>query len=398
MPLKSPIAHDAVTSRLAAIVLAAGASSRMGALKPLLPLAGTPALEHCIATFHRAGVENVLVVTGNRADEVRSLAERCSARCVDNPHFLQGMYSSVLAGVAAVPGNARGAFILPADIPLVSETTIRRLAYAFLHQSPAVVYPVFAGHRGHPPLLARAILDAIVAGASGPLCIRLEAYDLHAIDVPVDDEAIHLDMDTPADLERLSGFAARRKLPGNDACEALLAANGVPEAVRRHSRKVADVALSIAQALRASGLPISLDLTRAGSLLHDLAKGVPDHAEAGAQQLRRYGLTDVAAIVAAHHDLSFSNDLDERAIVYLADKLVSQDQIVSLQARFQRSFERLHSQPEALEAAQRRKLVAESIARAIEIRTGRSLAHILNWTEDEESDRLALSATEEVSR
>jgi len=89
-----PIPAEAVESRLAAIVLAAGYSSRMTDFKPLLPLAGSTAFERCIGLFRAAGVGEVIAVLGYRAEELQPLAERAGARCVFNPHFEQEMFSS----------------------------------------------------------------------------------------------------------------------------------------------------------------------------------------------------------------------------------------------------------------------------------------------------------------
>jgi putative nucleotidyltransferase with HDIG domain len=348
----------------------------MGRLKPLLPLAGIPALERAIAVFHDAGIDDVRVVLGHRAQDLRPLVERCRARCIENPSFAEGMYSSVLAAARALPLSARAAFILPADVPLVRADTIRQLAAAFLAGRSAIVYPTFDNRRGHPPLIARAILDEAANGAPGPLRTLLAQHEHNATEVPVVDEAIHLDMDTPADFDHLRRLAARRAIPTRAECEAMLEQHSVPEARIRHSRKVAEVAETIAEALAAAGLAIDPELANAGALLHDIAKGQPKHAEAGAAIVRSYDMPTVAAIVAAHTEMDFTA-LDERAIVYLADKLVAGEQIVTLEERFQRALLRFRDNPEARNAARRRKAVAEQIAAGVEARAGAPLTAIL---------------------
>jgi CTP:molybdopterin cytidylyltransferase MocA len=208
------IAHHPDLSRsapasLAAMVLAAGASSRMGALKPLLRLAGITALERSLGLFREAGVDDVLVVLGHRAAELCPLVEQCGARWIENPHPDDGMYSSIVAGARSLASATRGVFVLPADVPLVLPATIRQLAAAFIERPNGIVYPVFGNRRGHPPLIARSILDQAVNGAAGPLRALLALHEPAAMNVPVADEAIHLDMDTPADFERLQTLAAR---------------------------------------------------------------------------------------------------------------------------------------------------------------------------------------------
>lgn len=368
-----PISHN-----LAAIVLAAGASSRMGRLKPLLRLGEVTALERSIELFRHAGIQDVVVVLGNRAEELRPIAERCGARCVHNARWNEGMYSSVVAGAQALSEWANGAFVLPADVPLVRPATVRQLAAAFDARPDAIVYPVFESRRGHPPLIARSILDEAAAGALGPLCELLMAHEERAFDVPVADAAIHLDMDTPADFDALLALAARREIPTPAECEAILAHLPVPDAIVRHSRKVADVAGQIADALLKAGLSINPELARAGALLHDLAKGQPKHAEAGAAILRGYDMPMVAEVVAAHTEMEFDVTIDERAIVHLADKFVIGERLVTLDERFRPALHRFRDHPDALAAARRRRAIAERIASAVEARLRFSLAAILS--------------------
>ena len=183
------VAAEGDESRLAAIVLAAGYSSRMAEFKPLLPLGGSTALERCIGVFRAAGIAEVIAVLGHRTDELQPLAERAGARCVRNPHFERGMFSSVAAGCRALPGWVEAAFVLPADIPLVRPNTIRHLAAAFVLRGAGIVYPVFEGRRGHPPLIARKILvDTAEKDAAGPLSELLARYENEAIDLPVADQ------------------------------------------------------------------------------------------------------------------------------------------------------------------------------------------------------------------
>src|SRR5271157_4270310 len=104
---------------MSALVLAAGYSSRMGQFKPRLPVGGRSAIELAITAFREAGIEVVLVVTGHRAQELTAVLEGHRVRCVFNPKYDSGMYSSIVAGLKALPADTDACFILPADIPLV---------------------------------------------------------------------------------------------------------------------------------------------------------------------------------------------------------------------------------------------------------------------------------------
>ncbi|MFZ0744086.1 MAG: DVU_1551 family NTP transferase [Terracidiphilus sp.] len=365
-------------SRLAAIVLAAGYSSRMMAFKPLLRLGDGTAFERCIHSLRTAGIGEVIAVLGHRADELRPLAKRCGARCVINSQFDHGMYSSIVAGSRAIPEWAEAAFVLPADIPLVRSSTVRQLAAAWAACRSGIVYPVFDALRGHPPLIGKQILDeAAQEGAEGPLSALLASHENEAVELPVADEAIHMDMDTQADYEALAGLVTHRDIPSGAECRAILAEFHVGARVVRHSRKVAEVAGRIAGALFCSGHDVNRELVQAGALLHDLAKGQPKHAAIGAAILCKMDFDRVAEIVAVHTDLGEFVRLDEKAIVYLADKLVCGDQLITLKQRFAPAFTRFKKDRAALEAARRRLQNAKRVARALEMRLGSTLESIV---------------------
>jgi len=307
------------------------------------------------------------------------LAERAGARCVRNPNYELGMFSSVVAGCRVLPESADAAFVLPADIPLVRPNTIRQLAASFTLRGAGIVYPVFDGHRGHPPLISRKILaEATEESAAGPLSNLLARHESEAIDLPVADQGIHMDMDTPAEYDELSALAASREIPTRAECEAILASYSVEQAIIRHSQLVADVAQRISLALTRSGLSLNLELVQAGALLHDLAKGKPEHAGVGTAILRSMDFPQVAAVVASHTDLDFSGRIDESAIVYLADKLMSGERPVTIEQRFEVALRRFSDDPPALEAAQRRKATAKAVALAVETQMGTTLATVVN--------------------
>ena len=375
-----PIPAEAIENRLAAIVLAAGYSLRMAEFKPLLPLAGSTALERCIGLFLDAGVAEVIAVLGHRAEELQPIAERAGAQWVCNSHYEQGMFTSVVAGCRALAGGVDAAFVLPADIPLVRPHTIRQLAAAFVPRRDGILYPVFEGRRGHPPLIARKILmEAAKGGAMGPLCDLLARHESEAIDQPVADQGIHMDMDTPAEYDALCALAACRDIPTRAECEAILACQSVESYQVRHARKVTDVAERIALALARSGLSLNLELVRAGALLHDMAKGRPDHAAVGANLLRSMDFQRVAAVVGAHTELDFSGGhLDESAIVYLADKLVRGDSLVTLEQRFQPALARFSDDSHTLQAVHSRMATAKAVALAIETQIGAPLASVIS--------------------
>jgi molybdenum cofactor cytidylyltransferase len=374
---------EAVPS-LAAIILAAGYSSRMGQFKPLLSVGDRTAVQRVIQSFVSAEILDVYVVLGHRAAELWPVVEAAGGKCVVNAKYAEGMYSSVCAGVAALPTCTKACFVIPADMPLVRVSTIRRLARSYAVTKNEIIYPFFQGHRGHPPLISHRVLaEAMEGGPEARLSTLLAAHEDRACNLFVPDEGIHLDMDTPDELVRIRELASHREIPSSQECEAILAVYQANEEVVRHSRIVAQVAHRIAVALTERSVQIEPLLAKAGGLLHDLAKGKPDHAAAGAKILRDLEFANVADVVAAHTDCSFPEQkLDESAIVYLADKLVKGEKVVGIEQRFYHALERFRENPIALAAALRRRATAEAISHEIESCLGveipQVISHIVN--------------------
>jgi molybdenum cofactor cytidylyltransferase len=355
------------------MILSAGYSSRMNAFKPLLLLNGLTVLETAVRLFQKAGIQEILAVLGHRADEVRPVAESAGARPIVNSHFDQGMFSSVRAGAAALPASIDACFVLPVDTPLVRTQTIRQMAAAFDGKIHRIFYPVFTGRRGHPPLVAAHVLREAET-SPGPLSALLAGHENEAADIAVADEAIHFDMNTAEDYARLRALALTRDIPSAAECEAILASFSVPAPLLGHCRAVASTALQLVTALGERGTLLNSTLVNAGALLHDVAKGRPHHAQTGAARLQSLGFPRVAAIVASHMDLDFSGgELNEAAIVFLADKLIRGTKLVSLAQRFGRALEHFRDNPEALAAARRRFATAQAVAAAVEIRLGQPL-------------------------
>ncbi|SNS10183.1 CTP:molybdopterin cytidylyltransferase MocA [Humidesulfovibrio mexicanus] len=376
--------------RAAALILAAGLSSRLGAFKPLEKIGGLSLLARVADLFRQAGVADVLAVAGHCAEETLAEAARLGIRGVANPDYERGMFTSVAAGLrhltsaAAMPPDAL--FVLPVDIPLVRPHTLRllldRFAASASASSPAVLHPFFAGLRGHPPLIRAAHLPDILAwtgpgGLRGAL-ERLEASH-GAEDVPVADGCIHFDIDTPADLDTARLLLARRDIPTPVEAEALLRLYDTCGRGLGHGRGVADAALAMAGALAATGVALDLELVESAALVHDIAKGRPRHEAAGAALLDSLGFGRVARIVEVHRDIApdAAPRIAERELVYLADKLVRGATPVSISARFQEKLDRYAQDPEACAAIRRRLGNALDMARRIEAAAGAPLHRIV---------------------
>lgn len=209
--------------RIGAVVTAAGLSSRMGAFKPLLPLAGATVIEHTVASLLRGGAGQVTVVTGYRADQVEAALHRTfdeRVRCVRNENYAASdMMASVRIGVSALaPCDAF--FLLPGDMPAVGEATFAALRQARDEKRAAVVFPALEGRRKHPPLIDSRLIPEILAfDGQGGLRELWSWHEGALVTVAVTDKGVALDLDTPADYEacqRMFHISTGQKEVGSD--------------------------------------------------------------------------------------------------------------------------------------------------------------------------------------
>lgn len=370
-----------IKQKLAAVILAGGYSSRAPAFKPLLPIGKLTVIERGIQNFQRAGIDNIVVVLGYRADELIPVLDRLKVRYVVNKNYHTGMFSSILTGIQSLQPDLEAFYLLPADMPLIKSQTFTALHRMYQQTGADIIYPVFQGLRGHPPLISMRLLPAILAyGSPGGLRCLLNRYEKNAYEVEVFDEGIMRDIDTPEDYRQMIECYNCRDIPTQQECDAILAKMKVPDVVVTHSRLVAEVAQKIAIRLNENGLHLSLNLLLAAGLLHDLAKGKPNHAYCGAKMIKQLGYPKVAKIVAAHIDMNVREELllDEKAILYLADKMVENDHIVSIHERFQYSMDKYAKDAEVFAAVAKRLFTAQSVAQAVERIAGISLYDVVS--------------------
>jgi len=193
--------------RVAALILAAGYSSRMGVLKPLVRIGGLTLVEMAVSLFLRAGVQDIRVIVGHRAQEILPTVDRLGAGRTYNPFYSEGMFCSVLAGVSDLGPDVEAFFVLPVDIPLVKPETVARLYMAYQSSRAGIVYPRFKGSRGHPPLISKGyVAPDLPRDLPGGLKALLRRYEKDSLDIDVEDEAILMDCDTQEDYLRLCAY------------------------------------------------------------------------------------------------------------------------------------------------------------------------------------------------
>jgi CTP:molybdopterin cytidylyltransferase MocA len=350
----------------------------MGEFKPLLKIAGESALGIAAVRMRKAGVEKIIVVAGHNGKSVVREANRLHCAAVYNPDYESGMFSSVRAGVASLPGCTGTFYVLPVDTPLVKPSTYSALYEAFRASGGKfqAAYPTFMGERAHPPLVSSSLIEPILSW-SGESGLRgfLAGTGPAALDVPVADRAVTLDMDTPDEFRRLTDYAESEFFPDDEECVELLRIAGAPERVALHARAVADSAILIGRALSEAGVSIDMRLLRSACLLHDIAKGRKDHEAQGARLLRRLGYAKAARIVASHKELPPRLKIGEAEVLYLSDKMTDGASVSSLEDRMRR-MEARFSGP-ALENARRRIDAALLLRKKTEDITGMTIEKIL---------------------
>jgi molybdenum cofactor cytidylyltransferase len=176
----------------------------MGTCKQLLRLEGKTVLARCLETLLNGGIQEVVVVVSPTGDEVASAASGYPVRVVRNTEADGDMALSICTGRDALSPDSTGVIIALCDNPLIRSETISRLAEEHRQAPDSIIIPCHDGHRGHPPLLPRRLLDDLET----PLTLRDLLRDnqelIHGLELP--DDGVLIDMDTPDDYRRIAAM------------------------------------------------------------------------------------------------------------------------------------------------------------------------------------------------
>ena len=193
----------------AGLILAAGASTRMGEAKALLAWGERPLLQHQIDTLLAAGCRPVIVVLGHGAAEVRAQV-RCDEPCrvVINADYASGRASSVQTGAAAAPSKIEAVVVANVDQPCAVET-VRRLIAARRERAALIAVPRHRGRNGHPAVFAGSLLGemrGVEERHQGLKAVRA-AHAAETLFLDVEDPLVVLDLNRPEDYARARGLA-----------------------------------------------------------------------------------------------------------------------------------------------------------------------------------------------
>ena len=191
---------------ISGLVLGAGASTRFGQPKQLLPYQGTTLLEWVVSQAQRAdAIDEVVVVLGRAADEVRKRVDFGGAKVVDNPVFGEGCASSYRAGIGSIDARSEAIMILLGDQPGVGPEIIARVADLFRRGSHQIVLASYQGRKGHPMLFARPLFDQLMELHGDKAAWKLVDANPDLIGVAELDITYPQDINTPEDAVRLTG-------------------------------------------------------------------------------------------------------------------------------------------------------------------------------------------------
>lgn len=190
---------------ISGLILGAGASQRLGPPKQLLPFRGTTMLGWVVDQAQRAaGLDEIVVVLGRAADQVRERVDFGAARVVENPVFTDGCASSYRAGLAALNPESEAIVIILGDQPGIAPEIIDRLASEWRRNEPPIALCSYQGRKGHPMIFARSMFDQLQGLHGDKAAWKLVDANSESVqevhfNLPFPD-----DINTPADVERLT--------------------------------------------------------------------------------------------------------------------------------------------------------------------------------------------------
>lgn len=189
---------------ISALILAAGASKRMGQPKLLLSWGKQTVIEHVVSTFLQAGIADILVVTGGAHEQVEKVIEHFPVRKLYNQNYAAGeMLSSLQLGLRQMPQQTEAVLVGLGDQPQLMESSVRSVCEAYREGKFRLVVPSFQKRRGHPWLVDHVLwnkLLALSAPASPRDFLNSHADEIHYVNM--DTPTILADLDTPEDYNK----------------------------------------------------------------------------------------------------------------------------------------------------------------------------------------------------
>ena len=195
---------------ISGLILGAGASQRLGPPKQLLPFRGTTMLGWVVDQTQRAeGLDEIVVVLGRAADEIRERVDFGAARVVENPVFAEGCSSSYRAGIEALDPRSEAIMIILGDQPGITPQIIDTLAEEWRRTSTSIALCSYRGRKGHPMMFAQSMFEQLKGLHGDKAAFKLVDANLAVVqevelDLPFPDN-----INTADDFERLASAEAK---------------------------------------------------------------------------------------------------------------------------------------------------------------------------------------------
>jgi molybdenum cofactor cytidylyltransferase len=199
---------EAKTPLVSAILLAAGKSERMGQNKLLLPFGGRTVIQRTLDSLLASRAGEVIVVLGNKAQEINTSIGNRRALSVLNPNFAKGMSTSLITGLGMVNQQAKFIIVALGDQPLITTKVYNQLIETALNSEKGIILPVCKGERGNPIIISTTYRAELLA-QTGDIGGRelLKSHPTDVLEVPVDCEGVVININTQEEYEkRLKGL------------------------------------------------------------------------------------------------------------------------------------------------------------------------------------------------
>jgi len=342
--------------KIAAVIVAAGFSSRVKAFKPLLPMGSSTVIETAIHTFRSIGVGDIVVITGFNAEALEAHIAHTAAICLRSDYLHNKMFDSACIGIRLLKNKCAMTFFTPADSPLFTRYSLKTMLERMRSSDRTVLCPCYNREKGHPLLIKSESFEDILShdgleGMKGAVG-KLKGFEM----MHLPDPALIMDADTPEAYEAMKRYERERAVPSKEVCMRVHQDFNTPDHIIRHCAKVANVAEYIAQALCDKDCILDLNKIRAAALLHDILRTENNHAFRAAALLDDLGFTGISSIVGDHMELDEYDTvhITEKSVVYLADKMVYKDAVASIGERFGNKLNLYRHDKNAYRAVQRK--------------------------------------------